>query len=75
MRSKNKMTKAEIISWIESIIESQYQGNKSDAARDMGASPAELFEVLGGRRNPTSKIFKHLGYKKCPNISYVRIES
>lgn len=73
MKAKQRMTKPELICWLESHIEKTYRGNKAAAARSFGVLPAELHEILGSRRAPSKKLLKAIGYGPDDVTYYVRI--
>lgn len=74
MKAKPRMTRAEIICWIEDVIEKAHEGNKAAAAKDFGILPAELYETLGARRPPSKKLLKAIGYGEDDVKYYVRVK-
>ena len=73
-RSKNEMSKAEFLCFLEDVVETQYNGNRSRAAYAWGEDPIALYDVLGGRRNPTKNMLALLGFEKKTVPYFVRIK-
>lgn len=66
-----RMTKAQFSIWLDKLIDRDYSGNKSEAARAWDENVSNVYEVIGLRRNPTSKILESVGYKKTTSTFYV----
>jgi len=64
MRAKNRMTTAELVCWIQEIVDKAYGGSPKRAADQWGVLAAELSEVLGARRKPSKKLLAAIGYEK-----------
>ena len=73
MKAKQRMTKPELICWLESHINKVFNGSKAAAARKFGILPAELYEILGARRDPSKKLLSAIGYGPDEVTYYVRI--
>ena len=73
MKAKARMTKPELICWLESDINKTFKGSKAEAARKFGILPAELYEILGARRDPSKKLLKAIGYGPDEVTYYVRV--
>ena len=70
-----RKTKAQFAIWLDKLIDKKYNSNKSEAARAWGENVSNVYEVLGGRRSPTSKILEGVGYKKSTSTFYVEVKS
>ena len=74
MKAKPRMTKPELICWLESHIKKTFDGNKRAAADHFGILPAELYETLGARRAPSKRLLKAIGYGPDKVTYYVRVK-
>jgi len=58
------MNKDELISYIQSVINSRYAGSQAAFAQDNDLSAAYVNDVLRGRREPGKKILDTVGVER-----------
>lgn len=58
------MNRDEVISYIQSVIDSKYQGIQIAFAEENGISAAYVNDVLRGRREPGKKILDAIGVER-----------